>query len=150
MPAGVEGETYELLSTTSTLLNIQMVRRGYLTGEDGTRYLLPQYNGTATWIGAVGVLHSGAEVVISKSEQEAASGKPPLALVPTLCSALYPEISLGSHPRLCLQNLAGNPPKNQFGKSTLKKQPKICACENPMCVETREDHHFKHFLLVVY
>lgn len=57
-----------------------MVKRGYLTGDDGTRYLLPQYNGTATWIGAVGLLHSGAEVVISKNEQEAASGRLLLAI----------------------------------------------------------------------
>ena len=76
MLAGVEGEFYELLSTADTLFNIQMVKRGYLTGKDGTRYLLPQYNGTATWIGAVGILHSGAEVTISKTEREVASGKP--------------------------------------------------------------------------
>ncbi|KAK9819207.1 hypothetical protein WJX74_004719 [Apatococcus lobatus] len=71
---GVEGNSYELLSTANTLFNIQMVKRGFLTGEDGTRYLLPQYNNTATWIGAVGILHSGAEVLISKNEQEEASG----------------------------------------------------------------------------
>ena len=76
MLAGVEGEFHELLNTADTLFNIQMVKRGYLTGEDGTLYLLPHYNGTATWIGVVGTLHSGAEVTISKTEREMASGKP--------------------------------------------------------------------------
>ncbi len=70
------GETYELISLADTLVNIQMVKRGYLTGIDGQRYLLPQYNGTATWIGALAVVQGETQVSVSKDEQEIVSGRP--------------------------------------------------------------------------
>ena len=51
-----------------------MVKRGYMIGEDGQRVLLPQYNGAATWIGALAVVQEGLQVIVSKDEQEAVSG----------------------------------------------------------------------------
>ena len=84
--AGVAGETYELLSVADTLVNIQMVKRGYVTGEDGQRALLPQYNGTATWIGALAVVQEGIQVSVSKDEQEIVSGK--MICLPDVCCLL--------------------------------------------------------------
>ena len=91
---GIDGEAYELLSTADVLINIQMVKRGYMTGEDGQRVLLPQYNGTATWIGAVGIVQEGVQVVIGKDEEENISGE---AL--TLCDNVFYKNTSGTHQR---------------------------------------------------
>ena len=73
----MEGQTYELLSAEDTLINIKMVKRGYMTQSDGARVLLPQFNGTATWIGALGLrLVDTDEVAVEKDEDEKLTGKP--------------------------------------------------------------------------
>ena len=43
--AGLAGTTYQLLSVKETLMNVQMVKRGDMISTNGTRFLLPQYNG---------------------------------------------------------------------------------------------------------
>ena len=55
-------------------MNIKMTERGYVTADDGARTLLPQFNGTSTWIGALGVSHQGNQIAVSKDAMEVASG----------------------------------------------------------------------------